>query len=229
MVRIRYCMTTLIGTLSAFALLAGAQPARSQTINQTSNALEGLPSWGRVTDLLYRGGQPALAGFKALQHMGVAIIVNFRDEPEELAAEQHEVESLGMKYVSIPWSGSNEPSSSQVVQFLDLIRANPQAKIFVHCKRGADRTGVMIAAYRIAVERRTVAEAVSEMHQFHYDHFWLPQLERYVKSLPQLLLGNPLFSAYAPIPSTPSAPHVVTPGVGVAPPPAAASSAALVQ
>ena len=73
-----------------------------------------------------------------------------------------EVESLGMKYVSIPWSGSSYPSSSQVVQFLDLVRANPQAKIFVHCKRGADRTGVMVAAYRIAFEHKDVADAVLE-------------------------------------------------------------------
>ena len=56
-----------------------------------------------------------------MQQMGVAIIVNFRDERNEVAEEKSAVESLGLKYVSIPWSGADEPSSSQVVQFLDLV------------------------------------------------------------------------------------------------------------
>jgi len=133
--------------------------------------------------------------------MGIGIVVNFRDEREEIATEKRQVESLGIKYIEIPWSGRDDPSNIQVVQFLDLIRANPKAKIFVHCKRGADRTGVMVAAYRIAIEHKSVAEAVSEMHQFHYAGFWLPQLKRYVESLPGLLQKDARFSAYNSISS----------------------------
>lgn len=151
--------------------------------------------------MLYRGGQPASAGFSALQAMGIGIVVNFRDERDEMATEERQVESLGIKYIGIPWSGRDEPSNVQVVQFLDLTRANPKTKIFVHCKRGADRTGVMVAAYRIAIEHETVAEAVSEMHQFHYAAFWLPQLKRYVRSLPGLLEKDARFSAYNSLPS----------------------------
>jgi len=152
--------------------------------------------------MLLRGAQPDLPGFSALRQMGVAIVVNFRDESAEISTERREVESLGIKYVTIPWNPRSEPSNAQVVQFLDLVRANPQAKIFVHCQRGADRTGVMIAAYRLAVEHKPIAEALSEMHKFHYTQFWLPQLERYVKSLPDLLQSNSVFSAYALGPAT---------------------------
>jgi protein tyrosine/serine phosphatase len=191
--------------LAVVALTAGAKTASCQT----GKELRGLPNFGRVTDMLYRGGQPASAGFSALQAMGIGIVVNFRDEREEMATEKRQVESLGIKYIGIPWSGRDEPSNVQVVQFLDLIRANPKAKIFVHCKRGADRTGVMVAAYRIAIEHETVAEAVSEMHQFHYAGFWLPQLKRYVKSLPGLLEKDARFSAYNSLP-TPATAAVAT-------------------
>ncbi|MFZ3200340.1 MAG: tyrosine-protein phosphatase [Candidatus Acidiferrales bacterium] len=222
MIRTQPRILALAGLVFAGMLFSAAQPARSQTSNQASEKLQGLPNWGQVTDTLFRGGQPASAGFKALQQMGVGIVVNFRDEGGEIASEQREVESLGLKYVSIPWSGSNEPSDAQVVQFLDLVRANPTAKIFVHCKRGADRTGVMVAAYRIAVQHETVSDAVTEMHQFHYDHFWLPQLESYVKALPESLSGKPIFSAYASTSTStsPSAPVLALP-VGAAAPLAA--------
>ena len=133
--------------------------------------------------------------------MGIGIVVNFRDEREEMATEKRQVESLGIKYIEVPWSGRDEPSNIQVAQFLDLIRANPKAKIFVHCKRGADRTGVMVAAYRVAIEHEPVPQAVSEMQQFHYAGFWLPQLKRYVESLPGLLQKDERFSAYNSVPS----------------------------
>ena len=54
----------------------------------------------------------------------------------------------------------------------------------------------MIAAYRIAVEHKSVAEAVSEMRHFHYDWFFRPQLQHYVESLPGLLQNNPQFAEY---------------------------------
>jgi protein tyrosine/serine phosphatase len=105
-----------------------------------------------------------------------------------------------MKYIGIPWRASDEPSSAQVVEFLDLVRANPNTKIFVHCRRGADRTGVMIGAYRIAVEHKSAAEAISEMRRYHYDWLFRPQLKRYVASLPGLLQNDPQFADYRPQP-----------------------------
>ncbi len=217
MIRIRPRIKLLAGVLSAAVVLfSGTQAAWPQGKKDIRS--DGLPNWGHVTDALFRGGQPNLAGFKALQQMGVGIIVNFRNEPDQMASEKREVESLGMKYISIPWSGRDNPSNAQVAQFLNLVRENSKAKIFVHCQRGADRTGVMIAAYRIAEEHKPVGEAVSEMHQFHYAHFWLPHLERYVKSLPELLQSDPLLSAYAttaPGPAASSKPVVPAVAAGL--------------
>ena len=71
-----------------------------------------------------------------------------------------------------------------------VVRTNPQSKIFVHCHWGADRSGVMVATYRIAEEHWTVEQAVAEMHAFHL-HFWLPHLKHYVADFPNRLETSP--------------------------------------
>jgi tyrosine-protein phosphatase SIW14 len=187
----------ITGFLAVVSLIAGTQVSWCQTEKEP----RGVPNFGFVTDNLYRGGQPTSDGFNALHAMGVEIVVDLREKASEVATEKRQVESFGMKSVGIPWSANHEPSSTQIVEFLDLVRANPDTKIFVHCRRGADRTGVMIAAYRIAVEHKPVAEAVSEMHRYHYDWLFLPQLKRYVGSLPGLVQNDPQFANYRPQPS----------------------------
>jgi protein-tyrosine phosphatase len=197
MTQINRRMIVVTAFLAVVALIAATQISWCQTEKE----LQGLPNFGRVTESLYRGAQPTSDGFNALHAMGVGMVVNLRDDHTEMATEKRQVESLGIKYVEIPWSANREPSNPQVVEFLDLVHANPDTKIFVHCRRGADRTGVMIAAYRIAVEQKPVAEAVSEMRRYHYDWFFRWQLQRYVQSLPGLLQNNPQFANYRPQPS----------------------------
>jgi len=55
----------------------------------------------------------------------------------------------------------------QLVQFFSLLQQRPQEKIYVHCWLGDDRTGVFLAAYRMAFERWTPQRALQEMYFFH--------------------------------------------------------------
>src|SRR5579864_3743874 len=103
----------LANILAAAALFFAPYPvwSQSQPGGLAVAKADGIGNWAQVTNSLYRGAQPGTAGYKSLQQMGVGIVVDFRDEPKEIADESKEVEALGMRFVSIPWSGSNKPSS----------------------------------------------------------------------------------------------------------------------
>jgi protein tyrosine phosphatase (PTP) superfamily phosphohydrolase (DUF442 family) len=154
----------------------------------------GLPNFGVVSDQLYRGAQPADSGFAELKAQGIAIVVNLRHESDRIARERALVESLGMHYVSIPWRGHDDPNPEQVVQFLRLLRDNPPRKVFVHCQRGAERTGVMVACYRISREQWTPERAQAEMEAFGFRRRFA-HLTRLVREFPSLLLRDPVLKS----------------------------------
>ena len=153
----------------------------------------GLLNFAEVSPHLYRGGQPGADGLKALKAMGVGIVIDMRGSksPHEKVA----VSELGMRYISIPWH-CPFPSDKTFAEFLKVIHDNPDTKIFVHCRLGDDRTGMAIAAYRMADEGWSAKEALKEMEEFGFTgvhHAICPTLEHYEKDFPKHLNTNPVF------------------------------------
>lgn len=153
----------------------------------------GIPNFGRVTPTLYRGGQPSSDGFHHLAELGVKIVV----DTGRSRRDERLVKKLGMTYVPLPWY-CPFPKDEVFVRFLKLVRQNPGKTTFVHCRLGDDRTGLMIASYRIAQEGWTAKEAMQEMQEFGFrgpHHLICPSLARYEKSLPQRLQSDPAFAS----------------------------------
>lgn len=125
--------------------------------------LEGVPNFGEVTPMLYRGGQPTHQVFERLAQMGINIVV----ETGRSTRNAKPIKQLGMRYVFLPWY-CPFPKDEVFARFLRLIRENPDKRIFVHCRLGSDRTGMMIAAYRMGAQGWTAEQAMKEMHSFGY-------------------------------------------------------------
>jgi tyrosine-protein phosphatase SIW14 len=163
--------------------------------------IKGVPNAGEVTPSLYRGGQPSTQGFEALARMGINIVVDLRGSRE---SERDRVTKLGMQYAAIPWH-CPFPKDDVFARFLVLIRQNPGKKIFVHCRLGDDRTGMSIAAYRMAEQGWTAEEAKREMEAFGFSlshHLICPGLSSYEETFPERFSANPDFhSLHDPGPS----------------------------
>jgi tyrosine-protein phosphatase SIW14 len=125
-----------------------------------------LPNFQKVTDRLYRGAQPRPGGIKKLAELGINTVINLRGEDEMTRAEQKEVEALGLRYYGIPMGGLSRPSDEEVKRVLDLINAPENGNVFIHCKHGADRTGTVIACYRISQENYSAEKAQAEAKKY---------------------------------------------------------------
>ena len=154
---------------------------------------KGVGDFAEVTPTLYRGSQPTHEGFKELAKMGIKIVVDVRGTKRE--GEGKAVRKLGMEYVSIPWH-CPFPRDEVFARFLKLLHDNPGKKVFVHCRLGDDRDGMMIASYRMAMQTWSAEEAMKEMQTFGFTrahHFICPGLARYEKHFPEHLKKNPIF------------------------------------
>ena len=156
--------------------------------------IAGIQNAGKVSDVLYRGAQPSAQGLAELKKLGVTTIVDLRGNRGDVTWERRQTEALGMRFMDIPVLGWSSPANGQVAQFLKLFD-DPQQKIFVHCRYGADRTGVMVAAYRIAQQKWTVDQAVQEMYSFGFHYHWYPGMRDYVRKFPATYASDTVFAS----------------------------------
>jgi tyrosine-protein phosphatase SIW14 len=131
----------------------------------TSPEAPGVPQFERVNDHVYRGAQPTKEGLASLAKLGIKTVIDLRLGEEHAAEEQSAVESLGMRYVSVPMKAITAPTDEQISKVLSILDANSDGPVFVHCRRGKDRTGTVIACYRISHDcwqnRKALTEARS--------------------------------------------------------------------
>ncbi|MGA8222093.1 MAG: hypothetical protein WB780_10615 [Candidatus Acidiferrales bacterium] len=164
----------------------------------------GISDFGKVNDFLYRGAQPKDDGVDQLKKFGIDAIVDLRGElPGEIEDERERAESLGMRFVNLPGSGWATPTDDEIAQFFSLVREEPRRKIFIHCWLGGDRSGMFIAAYRIAFEGWSPRQAIQEMRAFHYLHFWHPNMARWVKKFPDRMAHSPKLASFRQIRTQP--------------------------
>ena len=161
-----FCKWTLAGPLALVALLPAQAEARGVPVSH------GITNFGRVNDHLYRGAQPDAAGLDGLKILGVKTIICLRMTNDLWRLEKDRAGSNGMTFINIPLKGLGRPGDGEVARALALIENSPDP-VFVHCEHGCDRTGALIACYRIAHDHWTATAAQKEA-----DHYGMSSLER---------------------------------------------------
>jgi tyrosine-protein phosphatase SIW14 len=125
-----------------FALIAATLPAVAQT---PAGVARFLP----VNDHLYRGAQPSELGIDSLAKIGIRSIIDLRGTGERSLVEKKQVEAAGMRYFSVPMPAFGAPADSAIANVLGLLDDSKNWPVFIHCQRGKDRTGTVVACYRV--------------------------------------------------------------------------------
>lgn len=140
---------------------------------------DGVPNLFRVTDDLYRSAQPTVAGMRRLKDLGVETVVSLRS----FHSDRDEIADTGLGYEHI-YMKAWHPEEKELVRFLQIITNEKRTPVLVHCQHGADRTGLMCAVYRIAVQGWTKEDAITEMTEggYGFNPIWTNIVE-YIRDL----------------------------------------------
>ncbi len=120
----------------------------------------------------YRSGQPdehMLAQYK--EQYNIKSVLNLRgSHPGESWYEEEMAASakLNLVHYDVGLSASHELTKDDVRQLIDVFRTAPRP-ILIHCQAGADRSGLVAAMWKVAVNKIPKAEAKKEL-SLRYGH-----------------------------------------------------------
>jgi protein tyrosine/serine phosphatase len=153
-------------TILFLAFSTVAQLAHSKSGNRFGIPID---NFGQVNEYYYRGSQPDLAGFQSLKKLGIAAVIDLREDG--IASEPSWVNKAGMHYFKIPLSSTRPATSEQTQYFLKLVNDPANWPVYVHCAGGRHRAGEMTAIYRMTHDSWPPDQAYEEMKEYRYSSF----------------------------------------------------------
>ena len=158
----------ILTTVLAFIFLSAASYAQSVDPKL-------LPNFQKVNDNLFRGAEPKEGGISQLKALGIRTVIDMGNGTEDSVNERRWVEASGMKYVNIHLHNWLKSKPEDVDEILKEVEAKENFPVFLHCKRGSDRTGTVVAIYRMRNDAWLPKQALDEAKTYGMGwwQFWM--------------------------------------------------------
>jgi len=132
----------------------------------------------KVDSGVYRCAQPNKEAFAELSEIGIKTVVNLR----YFETDKRKVKDTDLQLFHIKMR-AGKCKDEEVIAALRLIK-NRQGAILIHCKHGADRTGMLIALYRIVFQGWDKESAIEELLNGDYNfHSIFSNIPQYIRDL----------------------------------------------
>jgi len=125
---------------------------------------EHLHNWYQVDQLVYRSGQPDAEAMAEAEKFGIRRVLTLREYHDD----EEETKASGLHIFRIPMDAA-KIKNEDVVAALKIIKASDEP-ILVHCWHGSDRTGTVIAMYRIVEQGWSKEAALDELKHGGYGY-----------------------------------------------------------
>ena len=167
----------LLSLLALFSWCHAVEPAPVRPPNWAQPVLTvPVRSLYQVTPDLYRSAQPDDEGMAALEKLGIRTVLNLRQYHSD------DEEAEGTKLLLIREKMDAGKLDAAALKRALVVLRTAQKPILVHCMHGADRTGAVIALYRIVDQGWTREAAVDELRHGGYGLHdgWFPGITEWL-------------------------------------------------
>ena len=184
--------TSLLFCMSTAACSGDVDPAADPLADDQAEVTGSIPlgNFAKENDHLYRGGRPDAKGVAYLKSIGVRTVVSLElgdgieAKPSVIAQEEVDVKAAGLVFRHEPITSFNPGYSATFDGRIDAVLAifadHASGPVYVHCRRGKDRTGLVVGLERVLQEGWAPADAYAEWKHYGLFPIFL-NLEAYFK------------------------------------------------
>jgi protein tyrosine phosphatase (PTP) superfamily phosphohydrolase (DUF442 family) len=207
----KHAAALLVVAATVFGLVGSAQRADADYLStqlqpavSNDRALNVVPNFQKVSTGIWRGSAPNDAALIQLAKDGVKTIVDLRMDGPGVDSEKAAAQKLGVNYYHFAL-GFNKPDANKIHDILAVMTDPVNQPVFIHCRQGADRTGMLCGIYRHVWEGWSLSRTYDEMREHHFKPF-LRTMRRQVEdadmdqSLIAVRAKHPALIATAPSP-----------------------------
>jgi tyrosine-protein phosphatase SIW14 len=120
-----------------------------------------------LNDSIYRSEQPGNIDFTLIESIGIKSVLSLREFHQDSDLINGFKLNLFNVKINPYYFGDIE-----IVEALKILKNSPKP-ILIHCNIGGDRTGTVIAMYRIIYQNWTKEKAIQEMKEGGYGFHWI--------------------------------------------------------
>lgn len=177
LVRLFFLLSVSSVLILAFSPLGSAGPEQDALFEKLKKTTY---NFRQVTPAIYRSGLISKESVPYLKELGIKTVLTFDNQPKRVAEEQQFLKEAGIESISIPWSGWDDPDDETIRKIHQVMDSPERQPILVHCKHGQERTGVVLATWRISRQNWNVDQAYREMKACGFRPFQYGHLKKYV-------------------------------------------------